>query len=77
MKLSKLEAYRVYLMSQHVWSLVIRHGGDRDVIEKELDRIWSDHCSKISHMPRSVPTLVFMKNVVEGNSFVKKYIPKH
>lgn len=77
MKLSKIEAYRVYLLCQHIWSLVIRYAGNTTTIEKELDRLWEDHYKKITRIPRSAPTLVVMKTVILDSSFVHKYLPKN
>ena len=73
MKRSKLEAYRLYSLTRGMWSLVIRFDGDKEQIEKELDRIWVI-VQKIDKLPASCPTLVVMNEAIERSSFIKKYI---
>ena len=75
MKLSKLEAYRVYLMNYHMQMLSIRLNGDREAIVKELDLIWEAHCSKIANLPKSCPTLVVMKGIISESTYLQKYFP--
>jgi hypothetical protein len=75
MKLSKLEAYRIFLMDYHVQMLSIRFNGNTEELTKELDRIWLEHCSKIDKLPRSGHTLIFMKQVISDSKYLSKYLP--
>lgn len=77
MKLTKLEAYRIFSLSRCVGPLVIRHDGNDSLISKELDRIWQEDCSKVAQVPKSAPTLTFMKNAIAENRFVSKYVPSN
>lgn len=71
-KRSKLQAFRLYLLSQSLWHLVIRFDCNKELIQQELDRIWLD-VQKVNKLPRSCPTLGIMNKIIEDSSFLEKY----
>ena len=75
MKLSKLEAYRIYSMSLLLWPLVIRYEGDQSKVATALDDAWVEYYSKINKIPKSSPTLVFMVNTINKCPYLSKYLP--
>lgn len=75
MKLSKLEAYRIYELSHMLWPLVLRFNGDTAKIQEVLDRAWAEYYSHISKCPHSIK-LAAMKIVIESSPLLQKYLPK-
>ena len=74
MKLSKLEAFRIYSMTHMLWPLVVRYGSDDAKITEALDRAWEDVYSKLDRLP-SGTNLVAMRNIIFSSPHLKKYLP--
>lgn len=75
MKLSKLEAFRIYSMSHLLWPLIIRYEADEAKITAALDRAWEDVYSKLDRLP-SGTNLVSMRNIIFSSKYLKKYLPQ-
>lgn len=75
MKLSKLEAYRIYSLGLALWPLIIRFDGDTEKVTEVLDRMWEDH---YAHIPKCPPRykLQDMRAVILTSPLLQKYIQK-
>ena len=75
MKLSKLEAYRIYSLGLALWPLVIRFDGDEAKITEVLAKLWEEH---YSHIPKCPPSykLATMRAVILKSPMLQKYLPK-
>lgn len=75
MKLSKLEAYRIYKLSEFMIPLIVRYGYNDSKIVPELDSAWNEYYSKINEIGRDSPTLVSMANEINRCHYLSKYLP--
>lgn len=75
MKLSKLEAFRIYSMSHMLWPLIIRYEADEAKITAALDRAWEDVYSKIDRLSGGT-NLVAMRSIIFSSKYLVKYLPQ-
>lgn len=74
MKLSKSDAYRIYKAGNSLWSLVILHGTNEELIKRDLRIIFNN--LEGTRVPISAPSLEYMKYSITRSNFLSELLPK-
>lgn len=72
MTLSKSDTYRIYKTGNSLWSLVILHGANEELIRRDLRIIFNN--LKGIKVPISAPSLMYMKFHIEKSNFLKELL---